>query len=251
MTRDAPGTSSDANLGCAEPERRHAEPNVQRGHYIVHGQCGERPYTSVTVTATASHSSASVAYDPGSTVPLSVGANPITVTVTAGDGTTKAVYRHGDARGAGSWVERRDAEWPEPEPVCTLNAQRIDAATTYAYTANVGKYRCLHHGYGSRRRRVMPLRSRVAQSPTNPVALSTWAPTTITVTVTAGDGTTTKAYTVTVTRAAAPTVPGLLVSIDDVTVHENTERDYTVPADYPAERSPPCNGGHYGGSTSR
>ena len=47
-------------------------------------------------------------------------------------------------------------------------------------------------------------------------------------TVTAEDGTTTQAYTVTVTRAAAPTVPGLLVSIEDVTVMENTERDYTV-----------------------
>ena len=61
----------------------------------------------------------------------------------------------------------------------------------------------------------------------NPVDLDEGA-TTITVTVTAEDGTTTQAYTVTVTRAAAPTTPGVLVSIDDVTVDEGTERDYTV-----------------------
>ena len=88
--------------------------------------------------------------------------------------------------------------------------------------------------------------AKVAQSPTNPVDLDV-GDTEITVTVTAEDGTT-KAYTVTVTRAAARATPGLLVSIDDVTVNEGTERDYTVRLTT-RPSGPPCNGGHYGGST--
>ena len=48
-------------------------------------------------------------------------------------------------------------------------------------------------------------------------------------TVTAEDETTTKVYTVTVTRAAAPTVPGVLVSLEEVTVDEGgDDRPYTV-----------------------
>ena len=48
--------------------------------------------TSTTVTATASHSGASVSIDPGSEVALAEGANQIRVTVTAGDGTTRKNY---------------------------------------------------------------------------------------------------------------------------------------------------------------
>ena len=103
----------------------------------------------------------------------------------------------------------------------TLNEEW--AATTYAYTADVGN---------------SVESTTVAATATddgatvtlpdpNPVDLDE-GNTTITVTVTAEDGTTTQAYTVTVTRAAAPTVPGLLVSIEEVTVMEGTERDYTV-----------------------
>ncbi len=48
--------------------------------------------TSTTVTATASHSGARVSIDPGSRVTLAEGVNRITVTVTAGDGTTRKTY---------------------------------------------------------------------------------------------------------------------------------------------------------------
>ncbi len=47
---------------------------------------------STTVTATASHSGASVAIRPGPEVPLAEGANEITVTVTAENGTTTQTY---------------------------------------------------------------------------------------------------------------------------------------------------------------
>ena len=50
------------------------------------------PVTATTVTATASHSRATVAIEPGSEVALAEGANRITVTVTAEDGTTTKTY---------------------------------------------------------------------------------------------------------------------------------------------------------------
>ncbi len=48
--------------------------------------------TATTVTATASHSGATVAIEPGAEVALAEGANEITVTVTAEDGTTTRTY---------------------------------------------------------------------------------------------------------------------------------------------------------------
>ena len=48
--------------------------------------------SSTTVTATAAHSKASVAIQPGAEVSLAEGANEITVTVTAEDGTTRKAY---------------------------------------------------------------------------------------------------------------------------------------------------------------
>ena len=49
--------------------------------------------SSTTVTAAASHARASVSISPGTEVSLAVGANEITVTVTAEDGTTTKTYR--------------------------------------------------------------------------------------------------------------------------------------------------------------
>ena len=219
VTRDAPGTSSDANLGALSLSEGTLSPTFSAATTSYTASVGN-DVSSVTVTATASHSSASVAYDPGSTVPLSVGANPITVTVTAGDGTTKAytvtVTRAGP--GAGSNVATLSAL-----SLSGVTLNEVWAATTYAYTADVANSVASTTVAAT----ATDDAATVTLPDPNPVALSVGA-TTITVTVTAEDGTTTQAYTVTVTRAAAPTVPGLLVSIDDVTVHENTERDYTV-----------------------
>ncbi len=50
------------------------------------------PVTATTVAATASHSRATVAIEPGAEVALAEGANRITVTVTAEDGTTTKTY---------------------------------------------------------------------------------------------------------------------------------------------------------------
>ena len=50
------------------------------------------PITATTVAATASHSGAAVAIEPGAEVALAEGANRITVTVTAEDGTTTKTY---------------------------------------------------------------------------------------------------------------------------------------------------------------
>ena len=52
----------------------------------------ENPVTATTVAATASHSGATAAIEPGAEVALAEGANRITVTVTAEDGTTTQTY---------------------------------------------------------------------------------------------------------------------------------------------------------------
>ena len=117
VTREAPpGTSTDATLGALSLSAGTLSPTFDMATTSYTASVGNT-VDEVTVTATASHSSATVAHDPVNPVELCTeGANPITVTVTAGDGTTmKDVYRHGDARGGGSWVERRGSEWPEPE----------------------------------------------------------------------------------------------------------------------------------------
>ena len=219
VTRDAPGTSSDANLGTLSLSAGTLDPAFDMATTSYTASVGN-DVSSVTVTATASHSSATMAQDPDNPVRLDVGATPITVTVTAGDGTTTKAYTVTVTRSP-----------PGASTVATLSSLSLTgvtlneewAATTYAYTADVAN--------SVESTTVAAMATDDAATVTlpdpNPVALAEGT-TTITVTVTAEDGTTTQAYTVTVTRAAAPTVPGVLVSIDDVTIMENSERDYTV-----------------------
>ena len=219
VTRDAVGTSSDANLGALSLSAGTLSPAFDMATTSYTASVGN-DVTSVTVTATASHSSASVAQEPDNPVDLVAGvAKTITLTVTAGDGSTKP-YTVTVTRAAGG-VGSSDADLSDLSLSRGSLTPTFDAATT-SYTASVGNT--------VEEVTVTATKSdadaSVAQSPVNPVTLSVGA-NPITVTVTAEDGTT-KAYTVTVTRAAAPTTPGLIVSVEEVTVMEGTERDYTV-----------------------
>ena len=219
VTREAPGVSSDADLSDLSLSPGTLSPTFDAATTSYTASVANAVST-VMVTAAPNHSSASVAQEPANPVELTVGPTTITVTVTAGDGTTMKEYTVTVTRAG-----------PGASTVATLSSLSLSgvtlnedwAATTYAYTADVGN---------------SVESTTVAATATddaatvmlpdpNPVALAEGA-TTITVTVTAGDGTTTQAYTVTVTRAAAPATAGLLLSIGDVTVMEGTERDYTV-----------------------
>ena len=92
VTREAPGISSDANLGTLSLSDGTLSPTFDMATTTYTASVGNT-VEEVTVTATANHTSATVAYDPGSTVDLDEGvATPITVTVTAGDGTTMKEY---------------------------------------------------------------------------------------------------------------------------------------------------------------
>ena len=221
VTRDAVGTSSDANLGTLilSPGTLTPEFDAATTSYTA---SVANTVESVDVTATASHSSATVAQDPDNPVKLVAGvAKTITVTVTAGDGATKD-YTVTVTRAAGG-VGSSDADLSGLSLSAGTLTPAFNAATT-SYTASVAT--------GISTVTVTPTANdadaSVAQSPTNPVPLAV-GPTTITVTVTAEDGTTTQAYTVTVTRAAAPTTPGLIVSVEEVTVDEGgDDRPYTV-----------------------
>ena len=218
VTRDAPGVSSDADLSGLTLSEGTLSPAFNSATTEYTASVGNG-VDEVTVTPMKRHASASVAQSPRNPVPLAVGPNPITVTVTAGNGTTK------------KYTVTVTRSSPGGSTVATLSALSLSgvtlneewAATTYAYTADV---------------RNSVESTMVAATATddgatvtlpnpNPVDLDEGA-TTITVTVTAEDGTTTQAYTVTVTRAAAPTTPGVLVSIDEVTINEGDDRAYTV-----------------------
>ena len=219
VTREAPGISSDANLGTLSLSDGTLSPTFDMATTTYTASVGNT-VEEVTVTATANHTSADVVQSPDNPVDLDVGDTEITVTVTAGDGTTMKEYTVTVTRSS-----------PGASTVATLSALSLSgvtlnevwAATTYAYTADVGNSVASTTVAAT----ATDDAATVTLPDPNPVALAEGT-TTITVTVTAGDGTTTQAYTVTVTRAAAPTTPGLLVSIEDVTVMENTERDYTV-----------------------
>ena len=221
VTRDAPGVSSNADLSGLTLSEGTLSPEFDAATTEYTASVGNAT-TTVTVTATKRHASASVAYDPGSTVTLDEGvAKTITVTVTAGDRTTKAYTVTVTRAGPGGSNDATLSALSLNDGDVTLN--EVWAATTYAYTADVGN---------------SVATALVAATATdedgatvtlpnpNPVPLAVGT-NPITVTVTAEDGTT-KAYTVTVTRAAAPTTPGVLVSIDDVTINEGDDRAYTV-----------------------
>ncbi len=220
VTREAPGVSMDATLSALSLSDGTLSPAFDAA-ITAYKASVANGVDEVTVTATKSHTSATVAYDPGSTVDLDVGPNTITVTVTAGDGTTTETYTVTVTR-AGAGTGSNDADLSGLSLSAGTLTPAFDAAIT-SYTASVAT--------GISTVTVTPTANdpdaNFAQSPTNPVALAVGT-NPITVTVTAEDETTTKAYTVTVTRAAAPATPGLLVSIEDVTILEGDDRAYTV-----------------------
>ena len=219
VTREAPGVSADADLSDLSLNPGTLSPTFDAATTSYTASVANA-VEEVTVTATANHTSASVAQVPVNPVELDVGDTEITVTVTAGDGTTMKEYTVTVTRSP-----------PGASTVATLSSLSLTgvtlneewAATTYAYTADVAN--------SVESTTVAAMATDDAATVTlpdpNPVALAEGT-TTITVTVTAEDGTTTQDYTVTVTRAAAPTVPGVLVSIDDVTINEGDDRAYTV-----------------------
>ena len=124
---------------------------------------------SVMVTATANHGSANVVHDPVNPVTLEVGANEITLTVTAEDASTTKEYTvtvTRDALGTSS-----DANLGALSLSAGTLSPAFDAATT-SYTASVANTvtsvtvtATASHSSAS-----------VAQDPDNPVTLVAWAP---------------------------------------------------------------------------
>ena len=91
VARDAPGVSSNADLGALSLSEGELSPAFDPAMLAYTASVGNG-VEMVTVTAAANHSSADVAQDPVNPVTLAEGTNPIKVTVTAQDGTTKKVY---------------------------------------------------------------------------------------------------------------------------------------------------------------
>ena len=154
---------------------------------------------TTTVTATANHSEASVSITPGTEVTLAEGSNEITVTVTAEDGLTTKTYTVAVTRAAAPAVASNDAT------LSALSLSGIDfgsfSGTETSYTAEVG------NGVATTTVTATPSHSAASVSiaPGSEVSLAEGS-NAITVTVTAEDGLTSQAYTVTVTRAVPPVV---------------------------------------------
>ena len=153
---------------------------------------------STTVTAAASHSAATVTIAPGSEVSLAEGANVITVTVVAENGTTTRTYT--------VTVTRAAAPLSEDATLRTLSLSGADIGAfspdTTVYAASVA------HEVASTTVTVTATHSAatVSIAPGPEVSLAV-GENEIAVTVTAEDGSTTKTYRVTVTRAEEPALP--------------------------------------------
>ena len=219
MTRDAPGVSSDANLGTLSLSAGTLNPAFDAAT-TSYTATVENAVTSVTVTATASHADASTAQEPDNPVALDVGATPITVTVTAGDGTTTKAYTVTVTRsspGASS-----DADLSDLSLSAGTLSPAFNAATT-SYTASVANTvssvtvtATASHASAT-----------MAQDPVNPVTLDSGRQ------PDHGDGHRRgRNHDQGVYRhgdaGGGTDHAGVLVSIEEVTVHEGTERDYTV-----------------------
>ena len=156
------------------------------------------PTSSTTVTATATHPRASVSIQPGAAVSLAEGANVIAVTVVAEDGTTTKTYT--------VTVTRAAAPLSEDAALRTLSLSGADIGAfspdSTAYAASVA------HEVASTTVTAAASHSaaKVTIAPGSEVSLAVGA-NEIAVTVTAEDGTTTRTYTVTVTRAEEPALP--------------------------------------------
>ena len=155
----------------------------------------ENGISTTTVTATANHAGASVSIAPGAEVSLAEGENEIAVTATAEDGLTTRTYTVAVTRAASS----------DDATLSALSLSGINigtfSSTVTAYTAEVG------NGVAATTVTATPSHSAASVSiaPGSEVSLAE-GENEITVTVTAQDGLTTQAYTVTVTRAVPPVI---------------------------------------------
>ena len=93
--------------------------------------------TATTVTATATHSAATVLIEPGSEVSLAEGENEITVTVTAEDGTTAKVYKVTVTRAALPTATIAAGTTPVTEGTAATYTVTLDQAAPAALTLAV------------------------------------------------------------------------------------------------------------------
>ncbi|MFC3345772.1 cadherin-like beta sandwich domain-containing protein [Paenibacillus abyssi] len=171
---------------------------------------------SITVTPTAADASATVKVNneavtsgsPSSPITLSEGGNTVTVEVTAQDGTTKKTYT--------IEVNRASAP-PAPSSNAELSGLSLSAGTlTPAFTAGTASYSA-SVGNGTASITVTPTAADAnatvkvnneavtSGSPSSPITLSEGG-NTVTIEVTAQDGTTKKVYTIIVNRASSTPV---------------------------------------------
>ena len=177
------------------------------------------PYTSTQTTVTASTNDAEASYqvrlggavDADGVIPLAVGRNNISVRVTAADGVTTRIY---------SVIVTREGQFSADATLSALSLSGIDfgtfSAATTQYTAQVVNVTettvtaTVNHSGASR---VIKLNGAVDADGVIPLAVGSNV---ITVEVTAEDGSATRTYTVTVTRALSTNASLRVLSLSNV-----------------------------------
>ena len=215
--------SNDANLQALSLSSMEIAPVFAAGTFAYSAVV---PYatTSTVVTAVPLVSGATLTIngDTNATEPLAVGANTITIVVTALNTTTTATYTVTVTRQAGDDADLTDIS------LSGLPAVTGFAAGTLAYTVNIP--------YGPTSTLVTVVKSdeaatAVVNGGTNPVTLTVGGSTPINIVVTAENTTTTKTYTVTLVQPAANTnanLGSLVLSTGDITF-QPTITSYQAP----------------------
>ncbi len=177
------------------------------------------PYTSTQTTVTASTNDSGASYqvrlggavDADGVIPLAVGRNNISVRVTAADGVTTRLY---------TVIVTREGQFSNDAALSALSLSGIDIGTFSAaatqYTAQVVNVKettvtaTVNHSGASR---VIKLNGTVDADGVIPLAVGSNV---ITIEVTAEDGSATRTYTVTVTRALSTNASLSVLSLSNV-----------------------------------
>ncbi|ULQ61212.1 cadherin-like beta sandwich domain-containing protein [Brucepastera parasyntrophica] len=163
--------------------------------------------TSITVTGTKADSTAGLSSNNGEVQTLSLGTNPISITVTAQDGTTK-VYTVTVTRSV-------------PSTNANLSGISLTSGTlSPVFTSDVLNYtvRLANSVSGVRITGIAADSGAVVSGSGSTDTLTVGTATPKTITVTAEDGVTTKTYTVTVTRQGSASLSALTASAGQLTL---------------------------------
>jgi tRNA threonylcarbamoyladenosine modification (KEOPS) complex Pcc1 subunit len=187
VTRQAEEPSNDATLKTLTLSAGVLSPAFAPGT-TDYAAAVEHSVSSITVTAVSNHANATVNNPAASGLALNPGSNAIAITVTAEDGTTVATYAITVTRPYDASLASLALDHGNLQPAFAPDTLSYTASVLYTVNAITATAAAAQSG------------ATVDNSAAAGQALSVGGNNTITIAVTAADGTTAKTYTITVTR---------------------------------------------------